>query len=93
MCSQEAACSQHSLTLPLLYWCSSPQQDARKQGHTFQKTPHQRDQKGWGSGRGVMVTFNAAFPAQNHRFLHQLDLGMETVCFNLKAFVIKKEKN
>lgn len=40
-----------------------------------------------------MVTFSAAFPAQNHRFLHQLDLGMETVCFNLKAFVIKKEKN
>lgn len=38
-----------------------------------------------------MVTFNAAFPVQNHPFPHQLELGMKMVCYDLKAFVIKKK--
>lgn len=39
-----------------------------------------------------MMTFNAAFPVQNHPFPHQLELGMKKVCYDLKAFVIKKKK-
>lgn len=58
----------------------------------FRKHPIKENRNA--DGRGIMMTFNAAFPVQNHHFPHQLDLGMKMVCCNLKAFVIigKKKK-
>lgn len=38
-----------------------------------------------------MMTFNAAFPVQNHPFPHEM--GMKMVCCDLKAFMIKKIKS